>query len=178
MGCGASKVAVVPAFSHRIQRIPRKVASKDNGNSITLNGYVCDRQSGTTVSSINGNKRAGEPAQHVPAVLYTTTTQVGFEARRNAAARQPRVVGNGTERQIGLHDRKLINDYYDGRARCSWRQRRVSAPDRLSGADSVEVYGRDAMQSCNATMPTKAEQPTRRRSTAQHGRTLRVAKLY
>ena len=73
-----------------------------------VNGYVCNSHLGTEILSMNGSKSAGKPEQHVPAVLYTTTTLAGFEARRNAAARQPRAIGNAIKRQIGSHDRRLI----------------------------------------------------------------------
>jgi len=119
----------------------RKVQADD---VVVINGYLCNSNPQTSPPCSLRDVR--EPVVCLPSIIYTKTTVAGFDALHDAATR---------------HEQQLING---GRLQCSQRQRRVSAPDRLSGADQlVEI--------------TSAG-PARRGQKADRGRIIRVAKLY
>ncbi len=165
MGCGASTgkgVAPVPSRHYRKQPMPWKLAPTSKvqqSDTVALNGYMCS--SNAQASPLCSLRGVGEPVERLPSVIYTNTTVAGFDAMCNAAARQlpcSRPIKSVLQ-PVDPHEQQLV-----AAGQSSRRQRRASAPDRLSGADQlVEI---------------NAAGPTRRGQKADRGRVLRVAKLY
>lgn len=177
MGCGISRENDATRIVYDCnQTIPQEDSRKHDDqttNVVALNGYLCCSNAGA--QRLCSDVRP--VAERTAGVFYTTNTGAGYEAMCTAAERREQVfckLGNsmhwpGPRKQQPIDTR---------RAPHSWRRRRLSAPERLSGGDRcVEDCNQTNLLTTSGATPRAAQSQTQGHAAAR-GRILRVATLY